>query len=71
MERLSRAALDANLDLQNDALVFGTLALLHPACPCQKQPFTKTTARRDLKTRSGFPGRLASCSLNRKPLTWR
>ena len=39
---------------------------LHP-CPCQKQPCTKTTLRREGNTMSGVPGRSRRWSLNRYP----
>ena len=53
----SRATLALNFVRQNSRRVFGVVVLLHPRCRCQKQPWTKTTVRCLLSTRSGEPGR--------------
>ena len=49
----SRSAISANF------------ARLHPTCPCQKQPFTKTTVFHLRNTRSGRPGNWRPCNLKR------
>lgn len=40
------------------------------SCPCQKQPFTCTTARYLGRTISGFPGSSLTCRRNRNPDRW-
>lgn len=52
----SRERFASIFDNQNIGRVAGVLHIGH-AWPCQKQPCTKTTARRPGKTRSGRPGR--------------
>ena len=42
----------------------------HPACWCQKQPWTKIAAEWRLSTTSGLPGRPATFFLNRNPRRW-
>jgi hypothetical protein len=42
----------------------GAAAFLQPACECQKQPWTKTTNRDDLRTKSGFPGKFTALRVN-------
>ena len=63
----SRTMLAPNFASQNSARVAGVVAKRHPGCRCQKQPWTKQTARYPGKTRSGFPGRLAPCRRYLKP----
>ena len=65
--RSSRSMLELNFSSQNSARVVGVVAYGQPSCRCQKQPWTKQTARNRRKTRSGVPGRLRSCRRYRSP----
>lgn len=51
----SRASFARNFSFQKSALDLGVVVFQHP-CRCQKQPCTKTQARRFLNTMSGLPG---------------
>lgn len=64
---LSLSLFKVIFSFQKWLLVFGRDALLHPSCPCQKQPFIKTTTPYFGNTISGFPGRRLSFFLNRNP----
>jgi hypothetical protein len=66
--RASRAAFLPSLSCQKSALFAGLVVKRHPACLCQKHPWTKTAARYFGKTISGLPGMSRTCSLNRKPI---
>ncbi len=55
----------------HSVLVLGTTKYRQFLCPCQKQPWIKMTVLYLGKTRSGFPGSVASCSLYRKPCACR
>ena len=55
------------LSFQNFFRVVGHLNRWQP-WPCQKHPFTKTTARYFGRKRSGLPGSLFSCNRYRYPL---
>ena len=61
--RASLATFDAIFVFQKPRLFFGKCPRLH-ACPCQKQPFTKTIVRYFGSTMSGVPGRSVLCNLN-------
>lgn len=63
----SRCRFAENLLCQNSVLVLGTVARWHPSCPCQKQPWTKMTFRRDGNTMSGEPGSFRTCNMYRYP----
>lgn len=65
-ERLSRARLASIFVFQNSALVRGSRNS-GQSCPCQKQPFTKTTALTPGNDRSGRPGSFRLCSRYRRP----
>lgn len=67
MSRASLALLPLILASQNSLLLFGNRKRLHWSWPCQKQPFTKTTARCFGKTMSGRPGKSFLCSRKRNP----
>ena len=56
-----------NFSIQNSTLVLGVRVLGHPGCLCQKQPCTKITLRRPLKTMSGCPGIPSDVTLNLYP----
>jgi hypothetical protein len=55
---------------QNSGRDFGGWPIRHPWA-CQKQPFTKTTFRRDGNTMSGVPGKSRRCRENLYPRAWR
>lgn len=55
---VSRSTLPLILFCQKAVLDFGIPASLQSVCPCQKQPFTKTTIRFFLMTMSGRPGKV-------------
>jgi hypothetical protein len=57
--RLSRALFASILDNQYVTFVVGTLPATH-RCPCQKHPWTKTTALYLGNTKSGRPGKLVT-----------
>ena len=65
--RRSRSTLASNFASQNSSRVAGVAANRHPACLCQKQPFTKHTALNRRNTKSGFPGRFRLCRPYRIP----
>lgn len=65
--RVSRSTFVSNLACQNGPLVFGEVALEHPGCRCQKQPWTKMTALCFGRTRSGCPGSLREWTRYRSP----
>lgn len=62
---LSRATLERNFSSQNRTLIAG-LARRQPR-PCQKHPWTNTTAFASSTTTSGVPGKAASCVLYTTP----
>ena len=68
--RASRATLAANFSVQKAIRDFGVVAYRHPACRCQKQPWTNTTRRCFGSTTSGRPGRSFGCRRNRSPIRW-
>src|SRR5580698_7634204 len=51
----SRTWLRLNFSAQKSLRLFGMLATAQPSWPCQKHPCTKTTFRREGKTKSGHP----------------
>ena len=65
--RRSRSTLASNFASQNSSRVAGVAANRHPACLCQKQPFTKHTALNRRNTKSGLPGRFRLCRPYRIP----
>ena len=72
--RRSRWRFFSIFSLHHAVLVFGKRKCLQPSCPCQKQPFTKTTARYFGRTMSGFPGNclfFGPLTVNRNPQRWR
>jgi hypothetical protein len=66
--RASRSLLPSSFFVQNCTLDFGIRARAHPLCLCQKHPWTKITARRERKTKSGVPGRSRQCRRYLKPM---
>lgn len=64
---LSRSTFEANLVRQNSGRVEGLVAKRQPACRCQKQPCTKTTAPYFGRAMSGRPRIFFACSRYRKP----
>lgn len=68
--RLSRSVFLANFKRQKSAFDAGVVAWRQPGWRCQKQPWTRTTFRRDGKTRSGRPGRSRRWSRKRYPRRW-
>lgn len=65
--RPSRRTLPENFASQNATFVLGHAAAAHPLWRCQKQPWTKITARNFGRTRSGRPGSSPACNRKRKP----
>jgi hypothetical protein len=63
----SRATLPSNLADQKAALVAGVVVKRHSTWRCQKHPCTRTAARYFGNTRSGLPGKSATCSRNLNP----
>lgn len=53
--------------VQKDTLLFDVARPALQECPCQKQPCTITILRLLGKTMSGRPGKVFTCSRNRKP----
>ena len=69
--RQSRSTLESNFACQNSGRVAGEVAYGQPACRCQKQPWTKHTARNRGNTKSGMPESLRSCRRYLRPRAWR
>ena len=67
---MSRALLPSSFGSQKPLLVCGT-PLLGQRCRCQKHPLTCKAMEYFGSTMSGHPGRLLTCSRNRKPIAWR
>lgn len=67
----SRCTFLSNFERQNSTRVPGTVANLHPACRCQKHPWTNTAARWRGNTRSGVPGKVRTWTRNRRPAACR
>jgi len=65
--RRSRLTFELSLVSQKSGRVLGSTELLQLLCMCQKQPCTKTTARRAGSTISGLPGKSRRLMENRKP----
>ena len=57
----SRDRFDNSFLSQYSTLVDGIDARLHPWCWCQKHPFTRMIFLREGKTKSGRPGKAATC----------
>jgi hypothetical protein len=66
----SRRLFTSSFSFQKSILDLGSLAILHPSCPCQKHPCMKITACLEGKTMSGVPGRFLTCRRYRKPIPW-
>ena len=66
---MSRALLPSSFGSQKPLLVCGT-PLLGQRCRCQKHPLTCKAMEYFGSTMSGHPGRLLTCSRNRKPIAW-
>ena len=63
----SRSMLRASFAVHHSVLLLGMRWRGQPSCPCQKQPWTKTTSRREAKTRSGCPGNSLEWRRKRRP----
>ena len=67
----SRSTLESNFACQNSGRVAGVVAYGQSVWRCQKQPWTRHTARNRRNTRSGVPGSLRSCRRYLRPRAWR